>query len=119
MPVATISRSSFRRIVFLTSLFLPPHPRVCQASLADHALSGVVEVGPGADGAPGLEATLSTDAAKHGAVPFLEKVNMRAPFEYSLAALWSKRVCAFLSNLTVPPPQLPISPTYLPATNRR
>jgi len=65
-----------------------------------------VEVGPGADGAPGLEATLSTDAAKHGAVPFLEKVNKRARarFEYSLAA---------------PSPSLPNSPTYLPATNRR
>jgi len=47
-----------------------------KASLADNALSGVVEVGAGANGAPGLEATLSTDTAKHGAMPFLEKVKL-------------------------------------------
>lgn len=47
-----------------------------KGSLAENGVSGVVEVGPGKDGSPGLQATLSTDTDKHGSLPFLEKVKL-------------------------------------------
>jgi len=49
---------------------------ICQASLGDNAISGVLDVGASSSGAPGFEATLSTDASNHGTMPFLEKVSV-------------------------------------------